>query len=97
MMMKEGKSHSILWAAHVFPLYVLRFGLNIREALKLLEGLDLKQWVDGEYSDKTMSGLSKNIRSCFVSDEDIIGSTIIHRGTNVPELRNVSQSPHVHG
>jgi hypothetical protein len=89
MMMREGKSHSILWASHVLPIYVLRFNLNIRDALKLLESLELKQWVDGSYSDRTISMLVKNVKSCFISDEEAIGCTVFHRGSNVPQLRCV--------
>jgi hypothetical protein len=89
MMMREGKSHSILWAAHVLPIYVLRFNLNIRDALKLLEDLELEQWVDGSYSDKTISVLVKNVKACFISDENAIGCTAFHRGVKVPQMRCV--------
>lgn len=91
--MAASRSNSLLWAAHVLPLYVIRFDLNKDEAIQLLERVNLLQWVKGGGGDdnKNEKAVLKNFTSkfssVFTSDADAPGQCHLHESTFVPDQR----------
>lgn len=92
-MMRAAKSTSMLWAAHVLPLYVVQFDVGQDEALKLLASLDLLDWVEGNKKDKLLQDLTMNYKSVFLNNSNGKGQCFIHQATEIPDQRCHSPQP----
>jgi hypothetical protein len=86
-MMRAAKPTSILWAAHVLPLYVTCFDLEEDEAIKLLVELDLLEWVQGSKKSVILKELAAKFNSVFLSDSSVAGRGYLHPNTGVPDQR----------
>jgi hypothetical protein len=80
VLMKSASKFDILWMAHVLPLYVVRFSLTKREAMGLLDQLDLLSWVDGERKSLSLAELVRDINPAHLSDAKLPGAASITSG-----------------
>ena len=83
-LMNAGRDTSILWMAHVLPLYVLRFGLSKEEAIDLLCSMNLCDWVNGCKKDVCLSDLTKGVHPAHLTCPHNAGATCITLG--VPDI-----------
>ena len=89
-LMAAAADTSILWAAHVLPLYAIRFDLKPAEALRRFFDLRLGEWVDGSKKTCTLSQIVKSFRSGAFDDEMRAGTTFMTLGRLVPDMRCIS-------
>jgi hypothetical protein len=89
-LMAAAADTSILWAAHVLPLYAVRFDLSPAEALRRFFALRLGDWVDGSRKSCTMSQILRSFRSGCFDDEMRAGTTFMALGRLVPDMRCIS-------
>jgi hypothetical protein len=87
IMMKAGKGNSMFWAAHVLPLYVVRFDLGEQDAMRLLVDLNLAEWVQGTKSNVTVKDMTAKINRLFMCDRSVPGQICLHASTDVPDQR----------
>ncbi len=85
--MEEGRSTSMLWAAHVLPIYVTCFDVSEEDAIKLLVDLDLMEWVEGSKKAVTLKDLTSRFKTDFLNDSSIPGQGYLHSNTGVPDQR----------
>jgi hypothetical protein len=89
-MIKSGSATSILWLAHVLPLYVIRFKLTPTEALNLLGSLRLGDWVSSssapDKKERTIRDMVKGINPRFFKPWVIQLGTVSMNAYDVPEL-----------
>jgi hypothetical protein len=78
--MKSASKFDILWMAHVLPLYVVRFSLTKREAMGLLDQLDLLSWLDGKRKSLSLAELVWDINPAHLSDAKLPGAASITSG-----------------
>jgi hypothetical protein len=78
--MKSASKFDILWMAHVLLLYVVRFSLTKREAMGLLDQLDLLSWLDGKRKSLSLAELVWDINPAHLSDAKLPGAVSITSG-----------------
>ena len=84
--MKAAKHCSILWFAHVLPLYAIMFRLTPSEALDLLAGLELADWVDGDKKNLSMRDIVKGIHPHFFRQWAFQPGTVGMNACDVPDM-----------
>lgn len=84
--MKAGQGTSILWAAHVLPLYVIRFRLSPAEALQQLASLRLGEWVDGFRKSEPLRAVVKGVNPHFFRPWAAQMGSVCMNAYEVPEL-----------
>lgn len=89
-LMAAAADSSILWAAHVMPLYAIRFGLPPAEALRRFFELRLGDWVHGSRKNVTLSQIVRAFRVGAFDDEMRAGTTFMTLGRLVPDMRCIS-------
>ena len=92
-LMRAGQGTSILWMAHVLPLYAIRFRLPPAEALQLLASLQLGEWVDGFRKSLPLRAVVKGVNPHFFKPWVSQMGTVCMNAYEVPELLWVPAKP----
>lgn len=92
--MKAAMPYSILWFAHVLPLYAVRFRLSPSEAMKMLLDMNLASWVnrsdDGKAnnSGQSLGELTRKINPAFFQSLHAPGTVFIN-AYGIPEMPSI--------
>jgi hypothetical protein len=89
-LMSAADDSSILWAAHVLPLYAIRFGLSPAEAMRRFFALRLHDWVSGKKKHVTLQQATRCFRVSAFDDEMRAGTMFLALGRHVPDMRCIS-------
>jgi hypothetical protein len=86
-MMKAAKPTSMLWAAHVLPIYVTCFDLSEDKAMQLLVDMDLLEWVQGAKKTAILKDVTMKFSQVFLCDSSAPSQGYANSYTDVPDQR----------
>lgn len=84
-MMKAAMPYSILWVAHVLPLYAIMFRLSPEESLQLLASMQLPSWLDGDNKSVSVRQLVRSISPHFFRHWRFQAGTVAMNSADIPD------------